>query len=296
MNKWIILIGLTAMVSGCQWNGDESDAFGQFQATEVQVSVQHRGQLRALNVQEGNQLAAGDTVGWVDTTELVTQKNELEARLEAARSRLPSIKAEQRVLESELQVAQNDLNRLEALMKEDAATQKQLDDARGRVNVLKRKIEAVRVNRQSARAEIQALKSRLQTVEVQLKNALVINPQKGTVLTKYKEPGEVVQYGQPVYKVADLDTMELRVYVSGAQLSKVKLGQNVRVLIDDGPESYQELPGTVRWIASEAEFTPQMIQTKEERVSQVYAVDVHVPNDGRLKIGMPGEVRFGFKP
>jgi HlyD family secretion protein len=282
------------VLAGCQWSEEEADAYGQFRATEVQVAAEHRGQIRQLNIEEGKRIAQGDTIGWIDTTELATRRKEVKAKLETAHSRLPSIEAKRRVLQSELEIARKDLSRLEALKKEDAATQKQIDDARGRVEVLKRKMESVKVKRRSARAEEQALKAQLQRVEAQLDNALILNPVDGTVLTKYKEKGEVVQYGQPLYKVANLDTMDLRVYVSGEQLPEIELGQTVRVFIDKGSEDYHEYKGTVQWLASEAEFTPQMIQTKEERVSQVYAMDVRVVNDGKLKIGMPGEVSFDF--
>lgn len=279
-------------MAGCQWNEKQSDAFGQFQATEVQVAAEHRGQLRHFQVNEGQNLVRGDTVGWIDTTELIAQKEELQARLQAARNKIPSIRAERRVLESELKMAHNDLNRLMELKKDEATTQKQIDDVRGRIDVLRRKIEAVEVNIRSAKADINALQARLKSVSVQISNALIVNPVPGTVLTTYKETGEIVQYGQPLYKIADLDTMKLRVYVSGAQLPQIELGQAVKVLIDDDEAGYQQLMGSVSWIASEAEFTPQMIQTKEERVSQVYAVEIRVANDGRLKMGMPGEARF----
>lgn len=283
------------VLAGCQWSEESADAYGQFRATEVQVAAEHRGQIRQLNIEEGKRLARGDSIGWIDTTELATRKKEVQAKLEAAHSRLPSIEAESRVLQSELETARKDLNRLVALKKEDAATQKQVDDARGRVEVLERKIEAVKVNRRSALAEERALEAKLQRIESQLDNALILNPLEGTVLTKYRERGEVVQYGQPLYKIANLDTMELRVYVSGEQLPEIELGQKVRVLVDEGGDAYREYNGTVQWLASEAEFTPQMIQTKEERVSQVYAMDVRVANDGKLKIGMPGEILFDFQ-
>lgn len=292
MIKWIWWIGILAILTGCQWSEKSADAYGQFRATEVQVSAEHRGQIRQLSVEEGERIARGDTVGRIDTTELATQRKQVESKLEAARSRLPSIEAERRVLQSELELARKNLKRLEAMKKEEAATQQQVDDARGKVDVLERKIDAVKLNRRSARAEVQALEANLQRINTQLNNAIIRNPVEGTVLTKYRERGEVVQYGQPVYKIANLDTMELRVYVSGGQLPKIELGQSVRVLVDKDPDSYRKYTGTVEWIASEAEFTPQMIQTKEERLSQVYAVDIRVVNDGQLKAGMPGEVEF----
>lgn len=281
------------MMAGCDWNGQKSDAYGQFQATEIQVAAQHRGQIRQFDVEEGERMVKGDTVGWVDTTELTAEKEEIQARLDAARSRLPSIRADSRVLQAELDMARTDLRRLTALKEDEATTQKQIDDVKGRIEMLKRKMEAVEVNQMAAKAEVQALQARLRSVDVRMANAQIVNPQTGTVLTTYKERGEIVQYGQPLFKIANLDTMKLRIYVSGRQLPGIKLGDAVTVLIDQRDTALDTLAGTVEWIASEAEFTPQMIQTREERVSQVYAVDIRVPNEeGTLKIGMPAEVLF----
>ena len=186
-----------------------------------------------------------------------------------------------------------DLHRIQALTKDSAATQKQLDDAQGRVRTLRKQINASQTQKQSVWAEINATQDRIDQVQQQLKDAHIMNPINGTVLTSYVEPHEVVGQGQPLYRIANLDTLELRVYVSGAQLPSIKLGQNVQVLVDKNADENQQMSGHISWIASEAEFTPKMIQTKQERVTQVYAVKVKVPNpNGILKIGMPGEVNF----
>lgn len=283
------------MFSGCSTD-NKSDAYGQFEATETTISSEAPGKLLKFIVEEGYELSLGEQAGLVDTTRLVLQRDELQARLTSIEARIININAEVEVQESELETAQTDLNRIQALMKDSAATQKQLDDARARVRTIRKRIGALQTQKQSVRAEINAMKAQISQLKDQIEDALIINPIRGTVLTAFVEPFELVQMGQPLYRIANLDTLILRVYVSGAQLPDVKLGEDVQVLVDKNAEENQALAGRVSWIASEAEFTPQQIQTKEERVTQVYAVKVRVPNpDGILKIGMPGEVNFGVR-
>jgi HlyD family secretion protein len=278
--------------SGCT-NSDTSDAYGQFEATEITISTEASGKLLRFDVNEGSSLKADQQVGLVDTTKLFLQRDELEARLQSIEAKIENINAQVEVQKSELETAQNDLNRIYALQKDGAATQKQLDDARARVRTLQKQINALQTQKQSVRAEINATQAQLAQLQDQIEDARIINPIKGTVLTTFVEPNELVQKGQPLYQIANLDTLELRSYISGGQLPSVRLGQDVEVLIDKDAEQNQTMSGKVSWIASEAEFTPKMIQTKEERVTQVYAVKVKVPNpDGVLKIGMPGEINF----
>jgi HlyD family secretion protein len=179
------------------------------------------------------------------------------------------------------------------MRKDNAATEQQLDDAEGNVQTMKKQIQSLETQKKSVRAEIKSIDARFNQIEQQIDDAHVINPVNGTVLTTFVEPHELVGQGQPLYQIANLDTLELRAYVSGAQLPSITLGQSVEVLVDKNAEENQQLNGKISWIASDAEFTPKMIQTKEERVTQVYAVKVKVPNpDGIIKIGMPGEVNF----
>jgi len=280
------------MLMGCS-SEEKSDAYGQFEATETIVSSKTSGELLSFIADEGDQLKAGQQVGLVDTTQLQLRKEELESQLESTRSQIENINAQVAVQQEQLQTALTDLQRTQALFKDSAATQQQLDDIQGRVRTLRKQVDASQTQKESVRAQIKATRSRINQLEQQLKDAHVLNPVKGIVLTSYVEPHEIVGQGQPLYQVANLDTLELRVYISGAQLPSVKLGQTVKVLVDKNAEENQQLSGKVSWIASEAEFTPKMIQTKEERVTQVYAMKVKVPNpDGILKIGMPGEVNF----
>lgn len=284
--------GLLMLFAGCGSN-DKSDAYGQFEATETTISAQASGELLAFQPREGTELQAGQQVATIDTTQLKLQMQEVQSRLEAIQSKIIHINAQVEVQRSELKAAETDLQRIRDLIKDGAATRKQLDDARARVRTLRKQMEALQSQKQSVQAEIKATKAQIAQLNQQLADARVINPVNGTVLTTFVEPHELVSRGQPLYDIANLDTLVLRVYISGAQLPSVELGQQVEVLVDKNAEENQQLSGQVSWIASEAEFTPKMIQTKEERVTQVYAVKVQVPNpNGILKIGMPGEVNF----
>ncbi|MFH5885966.1 HlyD family secretion protein [Halalkalibaculum sp. DA3122] len=287
-----ILSLLMLVVSGCATN-ETSDAYGQFEATETTISSEMSGKLLQFNATEGDNIRADQQVGYVDSTRLSLQKKELEAQLESIRARITNINAEVEVQQAELSLAETNLNRLQALQKDGATTQQKLDDAQGRVRTIQKRIDALQTQKQSVRAEINATQARIDQINDQIEDALIINAVNGTVLTTFVEPYELVQRGQPLYRIANLDTLILRVYVDGAQLPSIKLGQQVEVLVDKNAEENQSMAGRVSWIASEAEFTPEQIQTKEERVTQVYAVKVRVPNsNGILKIGMPGEVNF----
>lgn len=286
------VILMAMCVAGCA-SGDKSDAYGQFDAIQTTVSSETGGKLILFDVNEGDYLEAGSQVGLVDTTDLTLKRRELKAQMEASEARLASVDAEMAVRQEQLDIAQTELQRIQSLISDGAATQKQLDDARGKVRTTQKQIQALETQKGSIRAEAQATEVRIEQVMENMKDARINNPVKGTVLTTFAEVHELVQPGQPLYRIAGLDTLELRVYISGAQLSSVKLGQQVQVLVDKNEEENQQLAGTVTWIASEAEFTPRMIQTKEERVTQVYAVKVRVSNqNGILKLGMPGEVNF----
>lgn len=280
------------LLISCSNNG-KSDAYGQFEATETTISSKSSGEILQFTAQEGASLKSGEMVALIDTTLLKLKEEELKASLEATESKIAQINAEAEVLKEQLQTALTNLKRITNLVEDGAGTQQQLDDAQGKVRTLRKQVDALQVQKKSVRAEINATIARMNQLEQQLRDARVINPVQGTVLTTFVEPFELVRQGQPLYRIANLDTLELRIYVSGAQLPSIKLGQQVEVLIDKNAEENSRLNGRISWIASEAEFTPKMIQTKEERVTQVYAVKVKVPNiDGTVKIGMPGEVNF----
>lgn len=287
-----LLVLMAAAGTGCAGE-EQSDAYGQFEADRVTVSSESSGTLMRYEVREGEKLERGKEVGLVDTTQMALQMDEVRAQMGAVRAKLESVEAETEVLREELALARTDLRRIEALAADSAATRKQLDDARGRVRMLEKRIDAMGAQKATVEAELAPLRVRLRQLRDRLDRARVVNPVAGRVLNSMVERHELVGEGQPLYEIADLDTLLLRVFVSGGQLPRVSLGQDVEVLVDAADGELRSLRGMVSWISPEAEFTPRMIQTREERVSQVYALKVRVANpDGMLKIGMPGEVNF----
>jgi HlyD family secretion protein len=271
-----------------------SDAYGNFETTEVVVAAEATGRLPRFDVREGARLEPGQVVGLVDTAQLALQRDELRAQLGAARKRVSEFGAQERVLAAQRSTAESDLARTQRLIADQAATPQQLDRASGDVRVLEAQMRAVRTQQATASSEIAAIEARLAQVEDRLGKSRIVNPVAGTVLATYVDAHEFVQVGTPLYKVAVLDTMLLRAYVSGAQLPSVRVGQPVAVVVDAVGGERRSVPGVVSWVASEAEFTPTPVQTREERVDLVYAVKVRVANaSGAIKIGMPGEVRLG---
>jgi len=295
MNKIILglLITIGFGVVGCSNNNDKADAYGNFEANaKVTVSAQGTGQLLQFHVEEGDTLSKGEQVGQIDTTDLHLHKEQLEAQKRSLKAQITNISAQTAVLKEQKSVAVTDLKRIQRMSKDSAATPKQLDDATGKVNVLQKQIISSQTQKGVIESQMHSLDSQIAQVNEKIQKSKVINPVSGTVLVRYAEAGEVENYGKPLYDIASLKYINLRVYVSGAQLPKVKLGQKVKVIVDKNAKENRSMTGTVIWVASQAEFTPKNIQTKEERVSQVYAVKVRVRNDGTLKIGMPGEIEF----
>lgn len=287
----MLLLSLAFATAGCHGDDDGADAFGQFEATEVRVAAELGGRLLVFPVEEGQTLGAGEVVARVETTALELERVQLLANRQASASRTAAVEAQIAVLAAQRRLASSELVRFERLAADQAATPQQLDRARSEVAVLERQIEQTAVQRTTIADELAALDAQLARLDDRIARAVVHNPVAGTVLTVYAEPQELVAAGQPLYDVADLSIVELRAYVSGAQLPELTLGQQVEVAIDENATENRRLPGVISWIASQAEFTPSTLQTKEERVDQVYAFKVRVENPaGRLKIGMPGEV------
>jgi len=271
-----------------------SDAYGNFEAREVVVATESGGRLLQLEVEEGAYLKAGQAVGLVDTVPLHLRRLHLRASLEALDQKMQDAGPQIAVLEAQKQVLEREIRRVEALVARDAATPKQLDDLKGQLEIVGQQILAAKGQERTAnrgiRAEIGPLQAQIRQLDDQIARCYVSNPVSGTVLMKWSEPSEMVITGKPLYKIADLEVMTLRAYFSGEQVSQIKIGQTVNVLVDDTRQTNRILPGRITWISSEAEFTPRIVQTKEARVNLVYAVKIQVRNDGTLKIGMPGEV------
>jgi len=304
------MITATVFLAACNGNGNEFDASGTFEADETIVSSELGGKLLSFKVEEGMHLTKDSVIGSVDATTISLQQEQVEASINALNQKTSSPAAQVKLLQDQLSVQQTTLDnllhertRIENLVKADAATRKQLDDIKFQVDAAKKQMEVtkqqinVRKNdiatqNRSILSEAGPLRKRVAQLEDQAHRANIVNPVTGTVLTKYAEAGEVTSAGKALYKIADLSKLNLRAYVTGVQLPTIKLGQEVRVLIDQGEKGYKEYPGTIVWISDKAEFTPKTIQTKEERANLVYAIKVKVKNDGFLKIGMYGEVKL----
>ena len=293
--SWIALTlaAQAIVVAGCH-RGAQPDAYGNFEATEVVVSAQTSGQLQQFTPVEGAHLERGTVVAMVDTTQLALQRQQSIAQRAAAGSRALEVAAQLRAFEAQRDVAQRTYERTQRLFAEKAATSQQLDQAERDYRTLTAQVTAARAQGTSANMEAASSTARVAQLGDQLAKSAVANPQAGTVLTTYARAGEVVQPGQPLYKIADLDTLVLRAYVSGSQLRALALGQPVQVHVDRGNGKLATMTGTITWISSTAEFTPTPVQTRDERADLVYAVKVRVPNaDGSLKIGMPGDITIG---
>jgi HlyD family secretion protein len=286
-----IIIGLLLfgnLFVACK-NNEKADGYGNFEATEITVSAENSGKLMKFNVEEGQILKKDDYVGFIDTIPLSLKRDQLLASKAIVYSKSGSVLSQKNVLNAQLKTAAINKNRIENLIRENAGTQKQLDDINGEINVIQKQIKSVESQNSPVIDELESIDVQLKQVEDLLQKSNIINPVNGTVLTKYAEVNELTSFGKPLYKIADLSTMELRVYVSETQLSNIKIGQEVTVKIDAG-DAMKNFQGIITWIASEAEFTPKIIQTKEERVNLVYAIKLSVKNDGSLKIGMPAEM------
>jgi len=277
--------------AGCK-RGEEPDAYGNFETTEVVVSAETSGQLQWFTPDDGERLDSGALVGLVDTVQLALQRDQMLAQRGASGSRAAEAGKNIAVLEAQHEIAQRGYDRTQRLHQQQAATAQQLDQAERDFRVLGDQIQAARAQQSAARHDVASSAAQIAQIEDRIRRSRITNPRAGTVLTKYVEPGEFVQQGQPLYKLAIVDSMELRAYVTEPQLAQVKIGQPAEVTIDAGKQRTTRA-GKVTWISSEAEFTPTPVQTREERADLVYAVKIVVPNhDGLFKIGMPADVRF----
>ena len=278
-------------MAGCSSQQQGSDAYGNFEATTLLVSAESNGRLLWFRVEEGNKFAANDTVGLVDTVALHLKKGTLHAQMAAVRSKAAGLTARKKVLLRQLENLRTEQARVHGLFAGHAATQKQVDDIDGQVEVMQLQIRELEVQRLGVLDELGVLQAQIAQVNDQIENSFVVVPEEGTVLEKYAEAGELVMPGKALFKMGRMRQMYLRVYVDETQLPQIREGGAAQVLIDNG-QGMDTLRGRVSWIAGEAEFTPKIIQTRRERVNLVYAVKILVDNDGRLKIGMPGEANF----
>ena len=311
MNKKFFLLMNAAMImlASCG-NKFSSDASGTFETEEVIVSAEQTGRILTLNINEGDLVEKNASIGQIDVTTDRLKAEQVEASIKALQEKTSNPQEQIDLIKRQLSVQQAQMNQLQKekvrisnLLRADAATQKQLDDINASIDQLSRQSEVTRqqlnvsvtnINTQnrSILSERAPLEKNIAQIRNQISKGEIISPIKGTILTKYAYEGEMTAAGKALFKIANLDNMVLKAYVSGIQLPQIKLGQNVKVLIDNGKDGFKEYAGNISWISSKSEFTPKTIQTKDERANLVYAIKVKVKNDGYLKIGMYGEVKF----
>lgn len=307
-NMLVIMIALLTL-SSCK-NKFESDASGMFEAEEIIVSAQQSGQITELNINEGDSVDQNKIVGQIDVTGDKLKAEQVNASINALNEKTNNPQAQVAFYQKQIEVQQAQLaqqmkekTRIENLLKADAATKKQSDDINAAIDQLQKQIAVtqqqvqlslsnINTQNRSILSEKDPLEKSIAQIQYQISKGAIVAPISGTILTKYAYKGEMTATGKVLFKMANLDTMTLRAYISGDQLGQIKSGQQLKVLIDNGAKDYKEYVGTISWIASKAEFTPKTIQTKDERANLVYAIKVRVKNDGYLKIGMYGEVRL----
>ncbi len=280
------------IIVGCKNDSNTSDAYGNFDVDETIISAEAAGRLEYFNIEEGQTLKEGQKVGAIDSTNLILQRNEIEATKKTVIAKLTAINAEINVLEVQRKVVEKEYQRVLKLIESDAATQKQKDDIEGSIKIIKSKISASKAQKPAITAQLDVIEANIAKVNNLLSKCIIINPVEGRVLTKLVEAYELVGQGKPLYKLANTDKIYLKAYVTGTQVSGLKIGQKVSLVVDTSEGGYRTLDGVINWVSDEAEFTPKLIQTRNERVSLVYAIKVGFDNDGTIKIGMPGEVKF----
>ncbi len=294
--KWTLLIVIYSLFVGCSGSKSDFEASGTFEAEGTIISAEATGVIRQFDVEEGQELTAGQIIGYIDSTQLYLKKRQLESQIRALQGRKPNIAVQLSALQAQLQTAQTERTRLEKLVAGDAATQKQLDDVNAQIEVLKKQINtqqsSLKISSDGISDDVATLQVQIEQLEDQLAKHRLSAPQNGTVLAKIAKVNELTTVGKPLYKIADLQNITFRAFVTSAQLTQLKIGQNVRVFADFGEKKRREYKGTISWISDKSEFTPKTIQTQDERANLVYAVKITVKNDGYLKIGMYGEVNF----
>ena len=279
------------LITACKQNTEKADAYGNFEAVEIVVSAETAGKIQLLDVAEGQTIERGKLVGLIDTTSIWLQKQQLKQQQQAIKSKKTVLEAQLKVQDQQLENSLRDQQRIHQLFDKNAATAKQKDDIDGAVALIKAQRQAVKAQFDGIKEELQVVQIQIEQLNENIRKSEIRQVVDGTILAKYAEAGELASPGKALFKTAHLETLDLKAYITGKQLTDYVLDKEVEVLID-GPNEMIAFPGKISWIASSAEFTPKTIQTKEERTDLVYAIKVRVGNDGRLKIGMPGEVHL----
>lgn len=296
MQVCLFAFALSTTFVSCGKSDEDADASGTFEAVEVIVSAEAAGKILSFTAEEGQTLKAGEIIGSIDSTQLFLRKEQLLASKKAIQSRRPDVQRQIAALEQQIATAKSERNRVENLVKANAANQKQLDDANAQIAFLVKQLDAQRLTLQNTNEgisdESKGLELQIAQLKDQLSKCKITSPIDGVLLLKYAEMGEVAAPGKALFKIANTQNMILRAYITADQISKIKTGQKVKVYADFGENDSKELEGVVSWISDKSEFTPKTIQTRDERANLVYAVKISVKNDGYLKIGMYGDVKF----
>ena len=298
VNYKLVLLAVV-LLTACNSNKHQADASGVFETKEIIVSAKGSGEIMYFNIEEGQTVEAFEAFGYIDTTQLYLKKMQLEINSKAIKNQFVDINKQTAALEQQIATAKTEKKRIENLLKSEAATPKQLDDINAQIATLERQLEAAKTSMQQSNSGVEDTKSgvavQIAQINDQIKNSIIQSPITGTILTKYAEAGELAVQGRPLFKVADMNTMYLRAYITASQLTELKIGQQVKVFSDMGKSDRREYQGTVTWISDKAEFTPKTIQTRDERANLVYAVKIAVKNDGYIKKGMYGEIKLIIK-
>ena len=296
IHQYICSVAIGLMLGACTSQEEQYDASGIFETTEVIVSAKGTGELQSFQVEEGQAVRQGEVLGWIDTLQLSLKDRQLAASLLATESKRLDEKRQVAHLRQQIENLQREKERFTALLNAKATTAKQVDDIDYQIKVLQNQLvatqEQINSSNSSLSRQSESIQAQRAQMEDQIRNAMISSPITGTVLTKYAEQGEFAVPGKALFKVADVSQMKLRAYITADQLTQLQIGQAVAVYADRGITDRKRYVGRVVWIADKAEFTPKTIQTRNERANLVYAVKIAVENDGFIKRGMYGEVRF----
>lgn len=294
--KNILFLCFAILLSACGRGKGDYDASGVFETTEVIVSAEANGKIMQFDIEEGQLLDAGREIGYIDTVQLYLKKMQLQANMKSVKTRYTDVPRQIAATKQQIATQRNELRRFENLVKSNAANQKQVDDINAQILVLERQLaaqtETLENSNRGVSEESTGLDIQVTQLNDQLQKSIITSPIRGTVLSKYAEQGELATQGRALFKIADMDNMFLRAYITSGQLTEVKIGQQVRVFADFGEKDIKEYAGTITWISDKSEFTPKTIQTRDERANLVYAVKIAVKNDGYLKKGMYGELKL----
>ena len=296
MRNILSIISVMALLTACSGSDSKYDASGVFEVTEVMVSARVAGEIMELDIDEGTEVTAGKPVGYIDTVQLYLQRLQLEANVKATESRICDVEKQTAAIRQQIATQKKEQTRFENLVNANAGNRKQLDDITAAINLLEKQLDAqteTLINgNANAKAQAEALKAQIALTNDMISKSTIASPVDGTVMAKYVEKGELAVQGRTLFKVANINDMYLKAYITSGQITGLKIGQEVKVFADSGDSDRKEYRGVISWISDKAEFTPKTIQTRDERANLVYAVKIKVQNDGYIKRGMYGEVSF----